>query len=301
MGARYVAAFLLDALDHVVSARVMSAAFVICFITQIPLASKSSAYTYTYQGQTLTLSGGPPASCPASVGGITATVIDLGYDRTGSISGGMYSGPITNWQSWNIVNGQVASAWFGGGSGVPPLTSGVRTYSTPSMNYYQDGVDFQLSGSVSCSYKSTAPGIWSSVPAWQAGNGKTLGAVSAPKAPQSPPDNQSSPANPSPTPGCGCPTDSASSEAPDPFEGDPVNASTGNLFEAEDDFTAAPSTGLALTRYYNSQDSTFAGQRANRHHRRKWLSVFDLGLRHKCARHIEPACRRGESDKPRVQ
>jgi YD repeat-containing protein len=38
--------------------------------------------------------------------------------------------------------------------------------------------------------------------------------------------------------------------------GNPVNAATGNKFQAETDFTAAPITGLGLTRYYNSQDTT---------------------------------------------
>jgi YD repeat-containing protein len=36
----------------------------------------------------------------------------------------------------------------------------------------------------------------------------------------------------------------------------PINAATGNKFEAERDFSGAPITGLALTRYYNSQDKT---------------------------------------------
>jgi len=47
------------------------------------------------------------------------------------------------------------------------------------------------------------------------------------------------------TTGCGCTA-----------SGEPVNAGTGNEFETEVDFTGAPNTGLGLTRYYNSQDTT---------------------------------------------
>jgi YD repeat-containing protein len=38
--------------------------------------------------------------------------------------------------------------------------------------------------------------------------------------------------------------------------GNPINAAAGNKFQAETDFVAAPITGLALTRYYNSQDTS---------------------------------------------
>ena len=67
--------------------------------------------------------------------------------------------------------------------------------------------------------------------------------------PETPGDLPSSPANPStPDDGnpCGCGA----------VGGDPINTATGNLFEAQTDYTAAPVTGLALTRYYNSQDLT---------------------------------------------
>jgi RHS repeat-associated protein len=41
--------------------------------------------------------------------------------------------------------------------------------------------------------------------------------------------------------------------------GDPINVGTGNLFETQTDFTAAPETQLSFTRYYNSFDSSSAG------------------------------------------
>jgi YD repeat-containing protein len=46
---------------------------------------------------------------------------------------------------------------------------------------------------------------------------------------------------------------------PNCSSGDPINAATGNKFQVETDFAAAPVTGLALTRYYNSQDTTKSG------------------------------------------
>jgi RHS repeat-associated protein len=47
-----------------------------------------------------------------------------------------------------------------------------------------------------------------------------------------------------------------SSNLPTFGEGNPVNSGTGNKFQAETDFTADAHTGLSLTRYYNSQDTT---------------------------------------------
>jgi RHS repeat-associated protein len=50
---------------------------------------------------------------------------------------------------------------------------------------------------------------------------------------------------------CSCDTASASHA-----EGNPIHSGTGNKFQTETDFTADPHTQLALTRYYNSQDTT---------------------------------------------
>jgi hypothetical protein len=38
--------------------------------------------------------------------------------------------------------------------------------------------------------------------------------------------------------------------------GNPLNAATGNKFQAERDFLGGPATGLAFARYYNSEDTT---------------------------------------------
>ena len=40
------------------------------------------------------------------------------------------------------------------------------------------------------------------------------------------------------------------------FDGNPINAGTGNKFQVETDFVGGAATHLALTRYYNSQDAT---------------------------------------------
>jgi YD repeat-containing protein len=59
-------------------------------------------------------------------------------------------------------------------------------------------------------------------------------------------------ASPLPTFGEGSPV----SPLPTFGEGDSVNSATGNKFQAETDFAAEPHTGVALIRYYNSQDAT---------------------------------------------
>ena len=60
--------------------------------------------------------------------------------------------------------------------------------------------------------------------------------------------------------------------SPATAEGDPIDAGTGNKFQAETDFTGGPSTGLSLVRYYNSADpksSTFGA---------KWRSTWHRSL-----------------------
>jgi RHS repeat-associated protein len=52
---------------------------------------------------------------------------------------------------------------------------------------------------------------------------------------------------------------------PGTAEGNPINAATGNKFQAEIDFVGAAHTGLELRRYYNSQDTTTTPVGANWH------------------------------------
>jgi RHS repeat-associated protein len=54
--------------------------------------------------------------------------------------------------------------------------------------------------------------------------------------------------------------------------GDPINSGTGNLFERQTDFTAAPETQLSFTRYYNSADTSSAGLGVG------WHSTYHRGL-----------------------
>jgi RHS repeat-associated protein len=82
--------------------------------------------------------------------------------------------------------------------------------------------------------------------------GKNLGGPVAPG-----PQQQAS--NPV-VPGCGC------------YETNPINAATGNKFQIENDFTAGPHTGLALTRYYNSQGTTSSA------FGKAWHSTWHNGL-----------------------
>ena len=55
-------------------------------------------------------------------------------------------------------------------------------------------------------------------------------------------------------------------------EGDPINSGTGNKFQAETDFIGAANTGLTLTRYYNSADTTKSAFGTN------WHSTWHRGL-----------------------
>jgi RHS repeat-associated protein len=84
-------------------------------------------------------------------------------------------------------------------------------------------------------------------PVLTAETGKNLG---GPCPPRTPDNLQSSPANPRAggTSTCGC-------NQPTATVGEPINAATGNMFLVETDFAGASCTGLALRRYYNSQDT----------------------------------------------
>jgi RHS repeat-associated protein len=85
--------------------------------------------------------------------------------------------------------------------------------------------------------------------------------VNHPPPPTSPPNNLGGPAAPSPpgNPNAGCASGGGSDPTRDTSCGDPINAATGNKFQVERDFIAAPITGLELTRYYNSQVTTNSG------------------------------------------
>ena len=68
---------------------------------------------------------------------------------------------------------------------------------------------------------------------------------------------------------CGC-----ADGAPNCLAGNPINAAVGNKLEIETDFAGAASTGLTLTRYYNSRDTT--------------RSAFGVGWRSAWHRSLDP-------------
>lgn len=132
------------------------------------------------------------------------------------------------------------------------------SYTFPTSGTANGSFDFdrfQVSGTVKINEQAavgtliaTAAGVSGPPPKV----GKNLG---GPCPPVTPDVLQSSPANPS-TDGmstCGCP---GSDPVPTTAVGNPINAATGNKFQVDTDFTAASCTGLALRRYYNSQDTT---------------------------------------------
>jgi RHS repeat-associated protein len=82
------------------------------------------------------------------------------------------------------------------------------------------------------------------------------------------PPDQSSPVNPAPNLNSGC----QRNVTPSCYEGNPINAGTGNKFQVENDFAAEAHTGLPLTRYYNSQDTSASPFGKN------WHSTWHRGL-----------------------
>ena len=116
-----------------------------------------------------------------------------------------------------------------------PLTTAITSF---DINYTTEAAAGYL----------TANSIMISGPVLPAVTGKNLG---GPCPPATPDTLQSSPANPSSggASTCGC-------NQPTATVGEPINAATGNMFLVETDFVGTSCTGLALKRYYNSQDTT---------------------------------------------
>jgi RHS repeat-associated protein len=87
---------------------------------------------------------------------------------------------------------------------------------------------------VGCTYQNNVPGTWGT--AAQVASANNLGT------------SNSNPSNP-------C-AGANNNSGPPIVTGDPVNVATGNQYESETDITCALHTGINLTRYYNSQDTT---------------------------------------------
>jgi RHS repeat-associated protein len=243
---------------------------VLAAISMVSFAPQAKAQTpqiYSYSGAALIQSGGPQ-SCPGSVGSVTATIL---YGGTPSVFSGEVRGGGYDFAASSInggpSGGHINSISMSGGIG----TANVNTSYAPPNGV--DSVNFVLNGSW-CNYTSNQPGTWSSVPAFQTQLGKTLGAPTLPP----------NPAGPSPVTPTGPAADTnnnfgaCASQGPDPVPnamcGEPINAATGNNFQAQTDFIGAPNTELSFTRYYNSQDGSSGGLGTG------WHSTYHRGLVH---------------------
>jgi YD repeat-containing protein len=163
-----------------------------------------------------------------------------------------------------ILNGQVIFAAIGlSYNGPPPGMTiaagqnlrgfGIAT-ATPAFVAIVPGAappenDYQIiltspQPTFSCTYRNTQNGTWGG-----AAIAKNVGGPSPPPGPSSLPSSWVNPQI----------TDRCPNQTPNCHVADPINAATGNKYQVEMDFAGAPVTGVALTRYYNSQDTTSSG------------------------------------------
>jgi len=252
---------------------------IVAFVLWTPHAANAQAATYNYSGPPMIRQSfaGDGASCPLIVSAtamVTGTLnsaapggfaIATATVSAGSISGSVNSpyilfevspGPPAN----TIPAGQVTAANFGtyvyGPPLAPPLPlNAVSIYfmqyalssvSSDSMLLQKYSPVTNGQGEIfynldySCSYNqqvSSATGTWTGGPTQTPvpknfGNGNVI-------------SNPSSP--------CQVASNDA---APTPHVSNPINVATGNKFQTETDIACAAHTGLNLTRYYNSQDTT---------------------------------------------
>jgi RHS repeat-associated protein len=217
-------------------------------ISGSPAQADNIAYYY-YAGTEISgvVAWDSTTSAPAVINGVTQiSLFGGGQSFNAYGSGGLdinSSGQVADWdlQSYyEFAGGLYAMAAITNSSGHPAEAyEWLGPQPAPFPNYQN----------------SNATGSWSAgKPLAQAPIAKGLGNPSPPATPATLP---SSAANPIVVADLGCPA-TPSGTIPDPVPnadcGEPINAAIGNTFETETDFTGAPVTGLALTRYYNSQD-----------------------------------------------
>ncbi len=186
--------------------------------------------------------------CPGCTFWSGSTVFTaFGYTFNGNDGVSCYIDDSGNVDQWTLDSGTVSIP-----AGIMEVYSNAANaaFSPGSAPYTTDGIDFQNfpdNSSYGCNEQGSVNqfGTWTLVP-----SSKTLGMTLTPTGPE---NLQSSPANPAALPPKSC-----SDSDPDPNCrcGDPINAATGNEFEAQTDFAPASNTGLGLTRYYNSADTT---------------------------------------------
>lgn len=244
-----------------------------------PRASRAqSPQVYTYVGQSL--SSSTPVCQSSSPGGgvVTATVV---FGGNPSIISGIVNGMGNTFPATVVgggpQNGQIFNMDV---SGAGPQADGTNfwasvytsylSYPPPATGY--DSVQIVVGDAV-CNFVSVLPGSWSSVPVFQTQFAKTLG---SPTPPPNPAGN--SPNTPGPDdvnasdPNLGNCLSRGIDPVPNSMCGNPINAATGNKFQAETDFVGGASTRLSFTRYYNSQDGTTGGLGTG------WHSTYHRGL-----------------------
>ncbi len=158
---------------------------------------------------------------------------------------------------WHIVGSDIgtnvilfASSGFQPGGGYLGAVTDVAISNIP----YYDGLHPYVVG------LNASPGIWVLSTQTVALNNLGNSDPSTSSAPDTPPG-----APVSNTPNCSKPSGGN-------LVGDPVNAGTGNQFDSETDITCATHTGINLTRYYNSQDTTASA------FGKGWHSAWQRGL-----------------------
>ena len=234
-----------------------------------------AAQTYTYVGQPLP-SGS--SGCPASVGNITATLDQLqGHAQAIAVTALGIAMPGSGYYS-DVTNGQLS--WSIQGSAFSSIYQTMLAQSNFNVGVPNgDILTFNFAGGVLCQYVSQAAGTWSG--AMFAGPIQTLGMSAPPSGPESLPP---SPVTPIPaighsvSGGCSDPQSPTPQQALPPAPlvsamcGNPINAATGNKFEAETDFIGGTQTGLEFIRYYNSQDTAVTSLGA------RWRTTWQRSL-----------------------
>lgn len=236
--------------------------------------------TYTYNGAPLVAAfGNNTTYCPANVSNITAmaTFKDGSAVRTVVTAEGT-SVPV-NGQGPAINGGVVINANIDAhnelnyaGPGYPHYIPGLAgAYVDPIELSYNNGVNsgdavfINLSIGLSCEYANQTNGTWST--GFSTADPKNLGNPSLALL-----QNSGASSN------CTCGPSGQSTPMrtaeirPNADVGNPINAATGNKFQAETDFVGAANTGLGLRRYYNSQDVTSSAFGAG------WHSTWHRGL-----------------------
>jgi RHS repeat-associated protein len=218
----------------------------LCALTLLaPLLSPSPAraQTYSYSGTGLTPDPLNSPDCPV-VTNITGTVtLTNGVVVSGQLNAGPISLPVEVGVSELFLNSSGAvTEWF------VQAFSGTGFRIIVTTNSPVLGVGDAFSGNfnpgggalIGCDYSTGTPGVWGA-----ASTAQNLGNSGGPGNSNNSNETDNSPCSTAPE-----------IVTPTLLAGDPINVSTGNAYETDTDIACAPHTGIWLTRYYNSQDTT---------------------------------------------